>query len=98
MLPCRLRMRIHLVCVRHGEADHNVADNTRPFQYKDGTLDSPLTSRGRDQAQLVGQRIAEDGDKFELAVSSDLQRAVDTALAITQHQPGLQLAQWPCVR
>ena len=75
-------MRIHL-----GEADHNVAIETGQgpsIRYtEDGTMDSPLTSKGRDQVKLVGARIARDGDKFDLAVSSDLVRAVDTWLTIT---------------
>ena len=78
-------MRIQLFAVRHGEADHNVAVEAGQgpaLRYtKDGTLDSPLTSRGRDQVQLVGKRL--EGERFDLAVSSDLVRAVDTGLAIT---------------
>ena len=71
--------------MRHGEADHNVAVEAGQgpaLRYtEDGTLDSPLTSRGRDQVQLVGKRM--EGERFDLAVSSDLVRAVDTGLAIT---------------
>ena len=71
--------------MRHGEADHNVAVEAGQgpaLRYtEDGTLDSPLTSRGRDQVQLVGKRL--EGERFDLAVSSDLVRAVDTGLAIT---------------
>ena len=82
-------MRIHLVVVRHGEADHNVAIETGQgpsIRYtEDGTMDSPLTSKGRDQVKLVGARIARDGDKFDLAVISDLVRALDTGLTITGH-------------
>ena len=81
-------MRVQLVAVRHGEADHNVAVEAveagqgPALRYtEDGTLDSPLTSRGRDQVQLVGKRL--EGERFDLAVSSDLVRAVDTGLAIT---------------
>ena len=78
-------MRVQLVVVRHGEADHNVAIEAGQgpaLRYtEDGTLDSPLTSRGRDQVQLVGKRL--EGERFDLAVSSDLVRAVDTGLAIT---------------
>ena len=44
----------------------------------------------------VGQRLA--GEKFSLAVSSDLERARDTGLAITRHQPGLELLTWPSLR
>ena len=44
----------------------------------------------------VGQRLS--GEKFSLAVSSDLERARDTALAVTSLQPRLQLLQWPSLR
>ena len=44
----------------------------------------------------VGQRLA--GENFSLAISSDLERARDTGLAITCHQPGLELLQWPSIR
>ena len=31
-------------------------------------------------------------------MSSDLERARDTGLAITRHQPGLELLTWPSLR
>ena len=98
-------MQLVLVCVRHGEANHNVdakADMTETVSVpytEDGVLDTPLTPRGRTQVTQVGmmeidtesnvitchmlqvgERLA--GQRFDMAVSSDLQRARDTALAI----------------
>ena len=52
-------MQLVLVCVRHGEANHNVDDKadmtqtvTVPYT-NDGVLDTPLTPRGRSQVTLV---------------------------------------------
>ena len=78
--------KIILTCVRHGEANHNVeskADQTEtpvvPYN-DDGVLDTPLTPRGRIQVVQVGDRLSDH--QFDLAISSDLRRARDTALAI----------------
>ena len=52
----RLDMRFSLVCVRHGEAQHNLATPTgltAPRWTDDGSLDTPLTPRGREQAAQV---------------------------------------------
>ena len=38
------------------------------------------------------------GDIVDLAISSDLERARDTALAILKHHPDIELEQWRCVR
>ena len=59
-------------------------------------LDSDLTVAGVEQAGRVGLRLAQES--FQLAVSSDLVRARDTAAAIIRHQPGLQLQQWQLPR
>lgn len=61
-------------------------------------LDSDLTAAGVEQAGRVGLRLAEESFQFQLAVSSDLVRARDTAVAIIRHQPGLQLQQWQLPR
>ena len=91
-------MQLTLTCVRHGEALHNLATrpDLTPSYTEDGILDTPLTSLGVQQIDKVGHRLA--GDKFDLAISSDLQRARDTALAIMQHHAGLELEQWKCCR
>lgn len=57
--------------VRHGEAEGN-----RHHRFI-GQADVPLSDEGRIQAELVAKRLANAG--IEAIVSSDLQRAVDTA-------------------
>merc|ERR1711973_814689 len=96
------KMRITLTCVRHGEAAHNAPKTIRtdkppkPKYTDDGVLDTPLTPLGLEQIEKVGTRLAEA--KFDLAISSDLQRARDTALAVTKHHDGLKLDTWTCTR
>ena len=64
--------------VRHGESEGNAA---RIFT---GQRDSPLTSRGRLQAEAVAQELATV--KFDRIVSSDLSRTRDTAEVIAKRQ------------
>jgi alpha-ribazole phosphatase len=77
-----------LILVRHGETDSNVA---RRFQ---GHSDTPLNSTGSLQAERVAQALA--GQPVEWVVSSDLQRAQDTAAAIASvcHVPMFTNACW----
>jgi len=63
--------------VRHGESEGNAA---RIFT---GQTDSPLTARGRQQAAVVAQELA--NVRFDRIVSSDLSRTRDTAAAIAKH-------------
>lgn len=74
-----------LVLVRHGESELIVE---RRFQ---GRLETPLSPRGRRQAQLVGQRLARPHERPALPVPdgpplaiihSPLARAAETAVAI----------------
>lgn len=62
--------------VRHGESEGNAA---RVFT---GQRDSPLTARGREQAEVVAEALAKV--KFDRIVSSDLSRTRDTAEAIAK--------------
>lgn len=62
--------------VRHGESEGNAA---RVFT---GQRDSPLTARGREQAEVVAEELAKV--KFDRIVSSDLSRTRDTAEAIAK--------------
>jgi broad specificity phosphatase PhoE len=62
--------------VRHGESEGNAA---RVFT---GQRDSPLTARGREQAEVVAEELA--NVKFDRIVSSDLSRTRDTAEAIAK--------------
>lgn len=63
-----------LVVVRHGQTSDNAAGIWQ------GHRDSPLSSVGRDQARLAAPVLA--AYRPALIVSSDLQRASDTAAAI----------------
>ena len=69
--------------VRHGETQGNIDDKAQ------GHLDVPLTETGRLQAKAVAERLSDI--EFDAVYSSDLQRAFDTAKAITAHQPELQI-------
>jgi broad specificity phosphatase PhoE len=62
--------------VRHGESEGNAA---RIFT---GQTDSPLTARGRQQAETVAEELAKI--KFDRIVSSDLSRTRDTADVIAK--------------
>lgn len=62
--------------IRHGECQAN-ADQMRA-----GWLDSPLTSEGITSASSEAVRLAEEGMKFDMIVSSPLSRAYDTAKII----------------
>ena len=60
--------------VRHGESEANAAHRFS------GRTDSPLTDRGRMQAEVVA--VALDGVPFDRIVATPLSRSLDTALVI----------------
>jgi phage-related protein (TIGR01555 family) len=62
------------VVVRHGETDLNKEDRLR------GWDDVPLNAKGVEQAQALGEKLK--SSRVSLIVSSDLQRASETAKAI----------------
>lgn len=64
----------HLLAIRHGETEWNSEGR---FQ---GHLNSVLNNEGRAQAQALGERLATE--RFDLLLSSDLGRALQTASAI----------------
>jgi broad specificity phosphatase PhoE len=65
--------------VRHGESEANAAHRFA------GRSDSPLTERGRQQAEAVAETLA--SVHFDRIVSSPLSRCRDTAIAIARrHQ------------
>jgi probable phosphoglycerate mutase len=64
----------HLLAIRHGETEWN---NQGRFQ---GHLDSALNREGLAQAEALGEYLARK--RFDLLLSSDLGRALQTASAI----------------
>ena len=75
--------------VRHGESEGNAAGRFT------GQTDSPLTARGRQQAQAIADELA--SVRFDRIVSSDLSRTRDTAEAIAKRQ-GLEVEVLPELR
>jgi broad specificity phosphatase PhoE len=71
-----------LYLVRHAESEANAAGRFA------GQLDSPLTARGREQAEAVADFLARV--RLDRVISSDLSRARDTATAIARRQ-GLEV-------
>lgn len=63
---------IHLYLLRHGETEENVAGILQ------GQMPGRLTEKGREQARAMQKVIARCPD-LKAILSSDLQRAVDTA-------------------
>ena len=64
----------HFLAIRHGETEWNSEGR---FQ---GHLNSVLNGEGLAQAQALGERLA--AERFDLLLSSDLGRALQTASAI----------------
>ena len=60
--------------VRHGESEANAAHRFS------GRQDSPLTARGREQAEIVAQTL--DDVPFDRIVATPLSRSLDTALVV----------------
>lgn len=80
-----------LVLVRHGETDSN---KTRIIQ---GHMDTPLSLVGMEQAKLVAVHLADQ--RFNLAISSDLQRALKTGEAIMEANDSISsIEAWEVVR
>jgi len=65
-----------LLCIRHGETDWN---RQQRFQ---GQIDVPLNATGLAQAQRLAVRLA--AEPPDLLISSDLQRALQTAQPLAQ--------------
>jgi broad specificity phosphatase PhoE len=66
-----------VLLVRHAQSEWNAAGRWQ------GWADPPLTPHGRAQALEAGQRLATEGHHFDVAVSSDLDRARTTAAVVS---------------
>ena len=66
-----------LTLVRHGETEWNAAGRIQ------GHLDIPLSDTGLAQAEAIGRRLG--GQAFDAILSSDLERAWQTARPIVRH-------------
>lgn len=73
--PSRGRRTLFIV-IRHGETEWNVANRVQ------GHGDSKLTAAGRAQALALARRLADE--PFDLLVSSDLGRALETAQPLAE--------------
>lgn len=71
-------MSLQLLLVRHGESEGNAAGAFT------GHGPSPITARGRRQAEAVGRCLAAEGSALAALYSSDLPRAVQTAEALRE--------------
>ena len=91
-----------LIVVRHGEGFHNLGTHSRnDLVFTDDetfkTINSCLTEKGLMQAKLVANRLQDI--KFDLAISSDLKRAMQTAEAIKEKNDSInELIYWRIVR
>ncbi|MEL6407091.1 MAG: histidine phosphatase family protein [Chloroflexota bacterium] len=74
---------ILLWLVRHGQTDWN---KERRYQ---GHSDIPLNTVGQTQAEKVAQRLQDE--RIHAIISSDLQRAIQTADTIVTHHPRLSV-------
>ncbi|MBW2975722.1 histidine phosphatase family protein [Candidatus Woesearchaeota archaeon] len=62
--------------IRHGQTEWNLRKK------RQGSLDSPLTKKGIEQARIVGNKLLDKG--IEAIYSSTLNRAVETARIISE--------------
>ncbi len=67
-----------LFYVRHGETEMNVAE------LLSGTIETPLTKNGREQATRLGKEVKASSLTIDLIVCSPLQRVYETAKLIAE--------------
>ena len=69
----------HVYFIRHGQSTLNIGNLAA------GTTDAPLTPVGIKQADDAGKQARMQGLKFDVVISSPLQRAHNTARAVALH-------------
>lgn len=70
----RITYTMKLILTRHGETEWNLMRRTQ------GSTDTALTERGREQARLLARRLR--GTKIDVIYASSLSRAMETARII----------------
>ncbi len=75
---------MRFLLVRHGESTYNAEGRIQ------GQQDAPLSERGRQQVERIGERLRTY--QFDACYASDLSRAADTARAIMRHHPDVPFA------
>lgn len=79
-----------ILLIRHGETAWNAV---RRLQ---GHIDIPLNEAGARQAEALARALA--GEQLDAIISSDLERAVQTAQAVARQHPGVPLHSDPGLR
>jgi phosphoserine phosphatase len=75
---------VRILLARHGESTYNAEGRIQ------GQQDAPLSERGREQAERLGERLRVY--EFDACYASDLSRAADTARAVMRHHPNAPFA------
>lgn len=83
----------YLWLIRHGQS---VANLNTDLMGQDG--ETPLTSKGEQQAALLGGFLAKNKEVFDFAFSSTYKRARDTAAIALDYTPGLKIQQFEELR
>src|SRR5262245_39397812 len=81
----------HLVLIRHGESELNAINRERRVFC--GQFETPLTTKGREQAVAAARRLRElEYLRLQRGISSTLERAKETLQLILNHLPtGIEL-------
>lgn len=80
-----------VTAVRHGETDYN-----KQGLANGGNVDTLLNETGRAQARALAKKLKKK--KFDLLLSSDLKRAVETATILSEELKVRHVAQWEELR
>ena len=70
---------MRIILARHGETDWNAAGRVQ------GASDTNLNDKGRTQAEELGRRLAESGEKIDICYASPKRRAFETAEIVCRH-------------